>query len=93
MRWLDELLMKRIIGLLIRRLLVFLSGVLVASYCFGTKVCTSFAEWLSLNEDGIVALGIALTFFVVSTVWSYFQKKNDLNHIRELERERKFYQV
>lgn len=82
-KWFDELLLKRVVGLVTRRLIDFIVGALGATVCFGTDVCESLGEWIAANVSSIEAFVLAAALAAVSTVWSFKQKKNDVKEIRK----------
>lgn len=82
-KWFDELLLKRVTGLLTRKILDWIVGALAASVCFGTELCTSLSEWIVQNMTQIEAFSLAAVVAVFTTLWSFNQKKEDVKKIKE----------
>ena len=80
--WFDELLLKRIAGLLVRRGLDYIGTLLVALPCFGTNLCTNTSEFLAANTEDIVTVSIGLVMLLLSVFLSFKQKKQDVKTIR-----------
>lgn len=80
--WIDGLLVKRVLGLLVRRAIDFVAGALLTVSCFGTNICESFASWLSENATEAETFIIAGILAIVSILWSFTQKRTDIKTIR-----------
>lgn len=80
--WIDELIFKRVIGLLVRKGLDYLVGILLASVF---PVFISLGQWILENQVELQAAIIAVIVGIVTTLWSFVQKKKDVVKIRKLE--------
>jgi len=90
MSWLsdlfDSMLLKRVVGLAVRRLIDFAAGALLTISCFGTDICGSFASWISQNATQLEVFLISLVMGAISAAWSFSQKKSDIKEIRRQEK-------
>lgn len=80
--WMDDILMKRVVGLIARRLIDFVAGALLTVSCFGTDICSSFSTWITTNATELEVFLVATVLGLVSMVWSLSQKKGDVKEIR-----------
>jgi len=86
MKWLENIIWGRLLGLLARRVVDFAAGALLASVI---PVLVSLGEWIKANDAELVALIISSVLAAVSIVWSYVQKKKDVAKIEQVYGRRK----
>ena len=80
--WIDNILLKRVIGILVRRLIDVVAGVLLAA---SAPVLVSLGEWVLANGKEIEALLLAIALSLFSIIWSWTQKKEDQQKIKRLK--------
>lgn len=81
MRWFDTLILKRIAGLLARRVIDIAVGALLAT---SIPVLVSLADWARTNNNQLEALIVAIVLGLSSAAWSFLQKKADIKRIKRL---------
>jgi len=81
--WFDNLLLKRIIGMGVRKGLDWIVGALMA--VTGYPIVTRLAQWITENEAELEAALIAGILGLITTLWSFFQKQEDVAEIKRID--------
>lgn len=92
-KWFDDMLLKRVVGLAVRKAIDYAVAALAVVGCFGLDICGALAGFISEHFDGIEALIVAAAGAVITFIWSFTQKKKDVAEIKRKDRVINYYKT